>query len=62
MHREQYPEVPPRVEYSLTPKGRDLTPILNRLAVWGAEHLDGPEPADEAEGPLASLGLPEEAS
>ena len=57
VHREQYPEVPPRVEYSLTPKGRDLTPILNQLALWGVEHLDEPEPTAEAGALPAAAGL-----
>lgn len=41
VHREQYPEVPPRVEYSLTERGRTLTPLLEQLAEWGEEHLAG---------------------
>jgi DNA-binding HxlR family transcriptional regulator len=32
--RRQYPEVPPRVEYSLTPRGRDLAPIIEEMARW----------------------------
>ena len=56
VHREQYPEVPPRVEYALTPKGQALTPILNRLAVWGAEHLDGVALPPEAEAAPTSTG------
>jgi len=39
--RTQYPEVPPRVEYALTGTGASLTPLLNQLAEWGVEHLDG---------------------
>jgi len=34
--REQFSEIPPRVEYSLTEKGKSLWPILHRLAHWGA--------------------------
>jgi DNA-binding HxlR family transcriptional regulator len=33
--RKQYPEMPVRVEYSLTDACADLMPILNRLALWG---------------------------
>lgn len=44
VHREQFPEVPPRVEYRLTERGHSLTPILNRLAAWGAEHLTAEAP------------------
>ncbi|MCR4694533.1 MAG: helix-turn-helix transcriptional regulator [Pseudobutyrivibrio sp.] len=32
--RTQYEEVPPRVEYTLTPRGRELWPILHRLIHW----------------------------
>jgi DNA-binding HxlR family transcriptional regulator len=38
IHREVYPVVPPKVEYSLTDYGRTLTPILNAMAKWGAGH------------------------
>jgi DNA-binding HxlR family transcriptional regulator len=33
--RTIYPEVPPRVEYFLTPKGKTLIPMLNAMASWG---------------------------
>lgn len=39
VHREQYNEVPPRVEYTLTNKGSSIVPILMQLAEWGAEHM-----------------------
>ncbi|MDT9688463.1 helix-turn-helix domain-containing protein [Streptomyces sp. P9(2023)] len=35
VHREVYPEVPPRVEYSLTPLGEALNTALVPLGVWG---------------------------
>ncbi len=40
IHREVYPEVPPRVEYSLTEFGRTLEPILRMLQAWGFEYLE----------------------
>ncbi|MEM9997319.1 MAG: helix-turn-helix domain-containing protein [Bacteroidota bacterium] len=39
--RTAYAEIPPRVEYALTPLGQSLVPALNALAAWGAAHLDG---------------------
>jgi DNA-binding HxlR family transcriptional regulator len=33
--RKVYPEVPPKVEYSLTPLGRSLKSVLLELSVWG---------------------------
>lgn len=40
IHREVYPEIPPRVEYSLTPLGRSLHPILLAMHQWGEEHAE----------------------
>ena len=40
VHREVYPEVPPRVEYSLTETGKSLMPVLTALIDWGKEHFD----------------------
>ena len=37
---EVYPEVPPRVEYSLTETGKSLMPALTALIVWGKEHFN----------------------
>lgn len=39
VHREIYPEVPPRVEYSLTEVGKSLMPTLTALIAWGKEHF-----------------------
>lgn len=36
--RTVYAEVPPRVEYSLTPLGQSLRPILDALGSWGEEY------------------------
>lgn len=40
VHREQYNEIPPHVEYSLTEKGKDLLPVFTELAKWGEKHID----------------------
>lgn len=37
--RKVYPQVPPKVEYSLTEKGRSVMPILDDLCDWGSEHM-----------------------
>ena len=38
--RRQYNEVPPRVEYSLSERGKKLLPALEELYAWGREQLD----------------------
>jgi DNA-binding HxlR family transcriptional regulator len=40
VRREHFPEVPPRVEYSLTPLGRSLQPVFTKLGTWGRHHMD----------------------
>ncbi|HEU6436308.1 MAG TPA: winged helix-turn-helix transcriptional regulator [Nitratidesulfovibrio sp.] len=35
LHREVYPQVPPRVEYSLTELGRSVLPVLSEMCKWG---------------------------
>jgi DNA-binding HxlR family transcriptional regulator len=36
--RKFYEEHPPRAEYVLTPKGRELGPVLKSLRAWGEKH------------------------
>lgn len=40
IHREVYPVVPPKVEYSLTKFGKTLSPILLAMFEWGDDYLD----------------------
>ena len=35
VHREEYPQIPPKVEYSLTERGKSLIPILDAMCEWG---------------------------
>ncbi|WP_280951669.1 winged helix-turn-helix transcriptional regulator [Pleionea mediterranea] len=37
--RKVYPEVPPRMEYSMADYGLTLAPIITALQKWGTEHL-----------------------
>ena len=43
IHREIYPEIPPKVEYSLTELGESFTPILNQMMRWSEAHLCPPD-------------------
>ena len=38
VHREEYPQIPPKVEYSLTERGRSLIPILDGMCDWGEQN------------------------
>ena len=39
IHREVFPVIPPKVEYSLTELGKSLMPILVAMRDWGADYL-----------------------
>ncbi|MBD3885284.1 helix-turn-helix transcriptional regulator [Phormidium tenue FACHB-886] len=39
IYRQDFQEMPLRVEYSLTPQGRKLTPVFDALWQWGEEHI-----------------------
>ena len=38
VHREEYPQIPPKVEYSLTERGKSLMPILDGMCEWGSKN------------------------
>ena len=41
VQREEYPQIPPKVEYSLSERGRSLIPILDAMCIWGEENRPG---------------------
>ncbi len=55
VYREEYHQIPPKVEYSLTEKGMSLIPVLNTMCEWGRAHIGesgrqcSPEPSEESE-------------
>ena len=51
LERRTYPEVPPRVEYALTDKGRALIPIIDSMRAYGASWL-GADGGDSACAPV----------
>ena len=38
IHREMYPEIPPKVEYTLTARGQSLVRVLDQLCTWGEDN------------------------
>ncbi|WP_010236419.1 winged helix-turn-helix transcriptional regulator [Clostridium arbusti] len=38
--RKEYPQVPPKVEYSLSEKGTSLMPVMQALCEWGNNHIE----------------------
>lgn len=52
IHREVFPQVPPRVEYSMTALGESLKPVVGAMGKWGMMFrngelkMDGPYPSD----------------
>ena len=38
INRKEYPQIPPKVEYSLTERGESLIPILDGMCEWGDQH------------------------
>ena len=38
VNRKEYPQIPPKVEYSLTERGKTLIPILETLCEWGTKN------------------------
>jgi DNA-binding HxlR family transcriptional regulator len=45
VERREYPEVPPRVDYRLTERGRDLLPIIEAMRSYGVRWLGAGAPA-----------------
>lgn len=38
--RKEYPQIPPKVEYSLSEIGKKFAPVLESIRVWGMEYID----------------------
>ncbi|QJW55643.1 putative HTH-type transcriptional regulator YybR [Serratia plymuthica] len=46
--RKEYPQIPPKVEYSLSERGRTLIPVIDMMCAWGEIHrAEALSPADE---------------
>lgn len=44
--RNEYPQVPPKVEYSLSERGKSLIPILDYMCIWGQMNKPGENEVD----------------
>lgn len=40
IHKTIYPQIPPKVEYSLTARGKSLMKVLDQLCTWGENNRD----------------------
>jgi DNA-binding HxlR family transcriptional regulator len=54
VERKTFPEVPPRVEYALTEKGRALVPIIESMRAYGTEGLGAAGSCAEAPEPVVA--------
>lgn len=54
VRRREYPQIPPKVEYSLTGRGRTLIPVLDLMCAWA--HENGPEKEADGAAVLRSTG------
>jgi len=41
IHREVYPVIPPKTEYTLTERGKTLTPVITEICHWGRTYMAG---------------------
>lgn len=39
IQRKEYPQIPPKVEYTLTELGESLMQVLDQLCIWGTKHM-----------------------
>lgn len=53
--REVFPQVPPKVEYSLTPHGESLRTVVEAMCEWGMMRRDGKFDQEKLQIPLAAL-------
>lgn len=48
VHRKQYNVIPPKVEYSLTGKGKTLIPVLEMMSQWGIKNMPKEKPPESS--------------
>lgn len=60
VERREYETIPPRVEYSLTERGRTLVPILEQIHEWGADQMDMVVANAKADGKMGRAASPKD--
>lgn len=55
VHREVFAEVPPKVEYSMTPLGMSLEPVIRAMCEWGIKYKEGKLDQEEIQSFVAEL-------
>jgi DNA-binding HxlR family transcriptional regulator len=58
VHRQVYPQIPPKVEYSLTSLGESLKPVVEAMCEWGLRRCEGARPAAACRSASASSEAP----
>jgi DNA-binding HxlR family transcriptional regulator len=57
VHREVYRQVPPKTEYSLTPLGRSLEPVMRLMLEWGESYVERGSGSGETHAPPETDGV-----
>jgi DNA-binding HxlR family transcriptional regulator len=53
VHRQVYPQIPPKVEYSLTPVGESLRPVVDAMCEWGLRQRESASQQETSRSPAA---------
>jgi DNA-binding HxlR family transcriptional regulator len=54
VHRQVYAQIPPKVEYSLTPLGKTLRPVVDAMCEWGLQQCGGASQPDSSSRPTVT--------
>jgi len=58
VHRQVYPQIPPKVEYSLTPLGESLRPVVDAMCAWGLRQGEGARKPGTSQSPAVNSDEP----
>ena len=58
VHRQVYPQIPPKVEYSLTPLGESLRPVVDAMCAWGLRQGEGARKPGTSQSPAVNSEEP----